>query len=49
MKLTKADLEKLCDALKAKALHEQLLRRRWQHRAIEAESRLAIYEPGDDQ
>jgi len=45
MKLTKADLETLCDALKAKALHEQMERRRWQHRAQEAEQRLAIYEP----
>ncbi|MEJ1193045.1 hypothetical protein [Pseudarthrobacter sp. CCNWLW207] len=45
MKLTKADLETLCDALKAKALHEQMERRRWQQRAQEAEQRLAIYEP----
>lgn len=45
MKLTRADLEKLADALTAKALHEQMERRRWQHRAIEAETRLAIYEP----
>jgi len=45
MKLTKADLETLCDALKAKALHEQMERRRWQQRAVEAETRLAIYEP----
>lgn len=42
--MNKADLEKLCDALKAKALHEQALRRRWQQRAQEAEQRLAIYE-----
>ncbi len=46
MKLSKADLEKLCDALNQKALHEQMERRRWQHRAIEAEARLAIYEGG---
>lgn len=45
MKLTRADLETLCDALKAKALHEQMERRRWQQRAQEAETRLAIYEP----
>ena len=44
MKLTRTDLEKLCDALTQKALHEQLQRRKWQHRALEAESRLAIYE-----
>jgi len=47
MKLSRADLEALCDALKAKALHEQLERRRWQQRAIQAETLLAIYEPGD--
>lgn len=45
MKLTRADLEKLCDALTQKALHEQMERRRWQQRALEAETRLAIYEP----
>lgn len=44
MRLTRDDLEKLVDALKAKALHEQALRRRWQQRAQEAESRLEIYE-----
>lgn len=44
MKLTRADLEKLCDALTQKALHEQLERRKWQQRALEAETRLAIYE-----
>jgi len=44
VKLTRADLEKLCDALTAKALQEQMERRRWQQRAQEAESRLAIYE-----
>lgn len=48
MKLTRTDLETLCDALKAKALHEQIERRRWQQRALQAESLLAIYEPGDD-
>lgn len=47
--MNKADLEKLVDALKQKALHEQLLRRRYQQQAIELASRLAIYEPGDDQ
>lgn len=46
--MNKADLEKLIDALKTKALHEQMERRRWQQRAQEAESRLAIYEPGDN-
>lgn len=47
MRLTRADLEKLCDALTQKALHEQLERRKWQRRAQEAESRLAIYEPAE--
>lgn len=42
--MNKADLEKLCDGLKALALHEQMERRRWQQRAQEAEQRLAIYE-----
>lgn len=42
--MNKADLEQLVDALKAKALHEQMERRRWQQRAQEAESRLAVYE-----
>jgi hypothetical protein len=46
VKLSKADLEKLCDALKAKALHEQRLRRQWQDRATELEKLLAIYEGG---
>lgn len=46
MKLTRDDLEKLCDALKAKALHEQQLRRQWQQRATDAEKLLAIYEGG---
>lgn len=46
--MNKADLEKLVDALKQKALHEQLLRRRYQQQVIELTSRLAIYEPGDD-
>lgn len=44
MRLTRADLEKLADALTQKALHEQLQRRRGHQRAEEAESRLAIYE-----
>lgn len=48
MKLNRDDLEKLVDALTKKALHEQLLRRRYQQEAIELASRLAIYEPGDD-
>ncbi|MFJ5693321.1 hypothetical protein ACIP9X_05645 [Arthrobacter sp. NPDC093125] len=45
--MNKEDLEKLCDALKAKALHEQALRRRWQQRAQDLEKLLAIYEGGD--
>lgn len=48
MKLTRTDLETLCDALKAKALHEQLERRRWQQRAEMAEALLAIYEPAGE-
>lgn len=48
MKLSRTDLETLCDALREKALHEQLLRRRWQQRAELAEKLLAIYEPGDE-
>jgi hypothetical protein len=47
MKLTRDELERLCDALKAKALHEQLERRRWQQRAQDLEQLLAIYEGGD--
>jgi hypothetical protein len=47
MKLTRDDLERLCDALKAKALHEQLERRRWQQRAHELAELLAIYEGGE--
>ena len=46
--MNKASLEKLVEALHRKALHEQMERRRWQQRAQEAESRLAVYEPGDD-
>jgi hypothetical protein len=46
MKLTRDDLERLCDALKAKALHEQLERRRWQQKAQHLEELLAIYEGG---
>ena len=45
--LSKADLLNLCGIYKTKALEEHDKFRRWQARAIEAESRLAIYEPGD--
>lgn len=47
MKLSKAELIQLCEIYKAKALEEHLLFRKWRDRAIEAETRLAIYEPGD--
>lgn len=47
MKLTKADLENLCEIYKAKALEEHALFRKWQQRALEAEERLAIYEPAE--
>lgn len=47
MKLNRADLENLCEIYKAKALEEHALFRKWQTRALEAEERLAIYEPGD--
>lgn len=48
MKLSRDDLLNLCEIFKAKALEEHALFRTWQARALEAESRLAIYEPGDD-
>lgn len=48
MKLNRDDLINLCEIYKAKALEEHELFRKWQARALEAESRLAIYEPGDD-
>lgn len=47
-KLSRQDLEHLCEIYKAKALEEHDLFRHWQARAVEAETRLAIYEPGDD-
>ncbi|WP_258802777.1 hypothetical protein [Pseudarthrobacter sp. NS4] len=46
--LSRQDLIDLCEIYKAKALEEHDLFRHWQARAIEAESRLAIYEPGDE-
>lgn len=48
MKLSRQDLLNLCEIYKAKALEEHDLYRYWQARAIEAETRLAIYEPGDE-
>jgi hypothetical protein len=47
VKLSNQDLLNLCEIYKAKALEEHDLFREWQARAIEAESRLAIYEAGD--
>lgn len=48
LKLSRQDLAHLCEIYKAKALEEHDLFRHWQARAIEAETRLAIYEPGDE-
>ncbi|MEV4987664.1 hypothetical protein [Pseudarthrobacter sp. LMD1-1-1.1] len=48
MKLSRQDLLNLCEIYKAKALEEHDKFRHWQARAIEAETRLAIYEPGDE-
>lgn len=45
--MNKADLEKLVDALHQKALHEQMLRRRYQQRVQDLEKLLAVYEGGD--
>jgi hypothetical protein len=47
VKLTRHDLVNLCEIYKAKALEEHDLFRKWRDRALEAEGRLAIYEPGD--
>lgn len=47
LKLSRQDLIDLCEIFKAKALQEHELFRKWQARALEAESRLAIYEPGE--
>lgn len=47
MHLTKADLEKLCEMFKAKALEEHALLRKWQARALDAEARLSALEAGD--
>lgn len=46
--LSRDDLLNLCEIYKAKALEEHDRFRHWQARAIEAETRLAIYEPGDE-
>lgn len=48
MQLSRTDLENLCQIFKDKALEEHELFRKWQARAVEAETRLAIYEPNDD-
>lgn len=48
MKLNRDDLINLCEIYKSKALEEHELFRKWQARALEAEARLAIYEPGDN-
>jgi hypothetical protein len=49
LKLSRQDLLDLCEIFKAKALQEHELFRKWQARALEAEGRLAIYEPGDQE
>lgn len=46
MRLSRQDLIDLCEVFKAKALEEHDRFRAWQ--GLEAESRLAIYEPGDE-
>jgi hypothetical protein len=48
MKLSRQDLLNLCEIYKAKALEEHDKFRHWQGRALEAEERLAIYEPGGE-
>lgn len=48
MRLSRDDLLNLCEIYKQKALDEHALFRKWQTRALEAEERLAIYEPGDN-
>lgn len=46
--LSRQDLMDLCEIYKTKALEEHDLFRKWRDRALEAESRLAIYEPDDE-
>lgn len=48
MKLSKAQYIELCDRLRDKAQEAHHNARAWANRALEAESRLAIYEPGDE-
>ncbi|MDR7081442.1 hypothetical protein J2X01_000719 [Arthrobacter ginsengisoli] len=48
MKLSKAQYIELCDTLRHRAQEAHHNARAWANRALEAESRLAIYEPGDD-
>jgi hypothetical protein len=48
VKLTRQDLVNLCEIYKAKALEEHTQFRKWRDRVLEAEMRLAIYEPGDE-
>ncbi len=48
MKLSKAQYIELCDTLRDKAQEAHHNARSWASRALEAESRLAIYEPGDE-
>lgn len=47
LKLSKAQYIELCDTLRERAQEAHFNARKWANRALEAESRLAIYEPGD--
>jgi hypothetical protein len=48
MKLSKAEYIELCDTLRERAQEAHVNARKWANRALEAEGRLAIYEPGDE-
>lgn len=48
MNLTRSQYIELCDTLRARAQEAHVNARKWANRALEAESRLAIYEPGDE-
>ncbi|WP_426226255.1 hypothetical protein [Pseudarthrobacter sp. DSP2-3-2b1] len=48
LKLSKAEYIELCDTLRERAQEAHHNARAWASRALESESRLAIYEPGDN-
>lgn len=48
MNLSKDQYIELCDTLRRRAQEAHYNARKWANRALEAESRLAIYEPGDE-